>query len=780
MELLVLVTLVLVSITLAKVFSLSGRLHDIQSELQSLRHKPGSSAPEAETPPAPGESVPIETLAAATPPAPPPLPVMPKVVELEGPTPVQEAQAIPPPPPSPARQILRRIWEWILVGDEYRKEGVSVEYAVASTWLLRAGIVAIVACIGYFLVWSIERDLIGPMGRTGMAMLSGVAMLAGGYRLFGKKYHLLGQGFFGGGLATLYFSLYAAGPLYRLVPIPVSFLLMILVTATAGLLAVRVDSMLIAILGIIGGFSTPVLLRTDEPSFFVLYSYLLLLGAGILALSHFKPWRLLNYLGFLLTWALVMASLTRYRPAHFHEVIALLSLLFALHTSIVYWYQVARSQKFTVLEIVYLVANAGIFSLLGYGLIEDAHGRPWPALLTLALAAFYVAHVFVFLRLRRGDRTLLIALIALAGLFTTLTMPLALEKESLTMSWALLAFTFLWLSGRVGSPFLRSLAYVLYGWVAVKLAVIDLDRSFGGAPALALPDYLRAMSSRLWTFGTCIASLLGACLLERRRSPAAGEVKPTAPLSPARIAFFWATALVLFAYLQFEVSGLFGFYPAWRLPMLTVLWSAMGAFFLFRHLRSASRVDLIAAGVFLGIGAAKILALDLSSWNLRGDWVYGAHYGAVQVLSRLLDFGSVMLIAFLSWNLLRQQAGRRVPASIYGYGGLLLLFIYASLELNAFLFWKLPSFRAGGISVLWALFAVAFVGGGIWKNLSGLRYAGLLLFAVVVAKVFLADLAHTPVVYRVVAFLFVGIALLLGAFAYLKAAPQFHRQGDDA
>jgi len=41
-----------------------------------------------------------------------------------------------------------------------------MEYAVATTWLIRAGIIAIVTCIGYFLKWSIDRNLLGPEARV--------------------------------------------------------------------------------------------------------------------------------------------------------------------------------------------------------------------------------------------------------------------------------------------------------------------------------------------------------------------------------------------------------------------------------------------------------------------------------------------------------------------------------------------------------------------------------------------------------------------------------------
>jgi hypothetical protein len=72
--------------------------------------------------------------------------------------------------------------------------------------------------------------------------------------------------------------------------VPPTFALMTLVTATAFLLAVRLDAQVIAILGLLGGFLTPPLLSTGVDRPLGLFSYLALLDAGLIAVTLRKRW----------------------------------------------------------------------------------------------------------------------------------------------------------------------------------------------------------------------------------------------------------------------------------------------------------------------------------------------------------------------------------------------------------------------------------------------------------------------------------------------------------
>ena len=162
-----------------------------------------------------------------------------------------------------------------------------------------------------FLHYSIQQNLISPAIRVALGMVTGALLLAGGDRVR-LKAMMAGQAIMGAGVGTLYAALYAARTLYHLIPTSGAFAGMILLTATAGALAIRRNAYLLAVLGLIGGMATPFLLSTGEDHPWPFLAYVLLLDVGIAYVSRKREWPTLALFGFCASLLVFMAWCTRY------------------------------------------------------------------------------------------------------------------------------------------------------------------------------------------------------------------------------------------------------------------------------------------------------------------------------------------------------------------------------------------------------------------------------------------------------------------------------------
>ncbi len=157
------------------------------------------------------------------------------------------------------------------------------------------GIVMALAAV-LFLKYSIEQGLIPPIVRVAIGLLAGVGCLFASEKMRERDYSVTANALSGAGIVILYASVWAARTLYQLIASTPAYGLMILVTISCGLLSWRHRARDIALLGMIGGFLTPMLLTTGRDNPIGLFTYILLLDVGLLVLARTRRWPLLTAL----------------------------------------------------------------------------------------------------------------------------------------------------------------------------------------------------------------------------------------------------------------------------------------------------------------------------------------------------------------------------------------------------------------------------------------------------------------------------------------------------
>lgn len=289
---LVLVLLGLPIAALAIALRLWSRLTGVERRLEKLSDEMAALRPAGDA------RLPISASPVAAPPV-----AEPPSARFSSPPPSSQRRAQDPapepvPPPSPPEPAAARSRPFVQRLEEQLGSHLPV-------WI---GAIAL-ALAGAFLVkLSFDRGWLGPSVRIALGIAFGIGLLGSGEALR-RRSAQVAAGLSASGIAVLFVSFYASVNLYHLIPAPVGLLLLALTTAAAVGLSLR-HGLLMAVIGLIGGFLTPQLVSLGAPDPRVLFLYLLLLQAGLLWVARKRGWWQLTATAFLAGLAWVALWLT--------------------------------------------------------------------------------------------------------------------------------------------------------------------------------------------------------------------------------------------------------------------------------------------------------------------------------------------------------------------------------------------------------------------------------------------------------------------------------------
>ncbi len=199
-------------------------------------------------------------------------------MEVPPPLPTSAAKPLPPPvlrpPPFTARSSPALDWESII--------GVKL-FAWVGGLALFLGVV-------FFVKYAFENNWITPTMRVTAGAATGLALLIVSALPALRRFRVPAQSLGASGLLILYADTYAAQALYHLIPLVTATALMWMITGLALALALWLNTTSTAWLAVVGGFLTPIILRTGHENPMALFIYVAVLDCAVAAIATLKRW----------------------------------------------------------------------------------------------------------------------------------------------------------------------------------------------------------------------------------------------------------------------------------------------------------------------------------------------------------------------------------------------------------------------------------------------------------------------------------------------------------
>jgi len=634
---------------------------------------------------------------------------------------------------------------------------VGLEFLMGGRAAAFAGIAFLVAGIAFLVGYAIQHSWIGPGTRVVLGLLSGGVLVGLGHFVGQKneKYALFARVLTGGGSALFYFSVFSAYAFYHLIGA---------MTAGVGLfasalavfgLAMVYRSQSVGVLGVLGAFTTPLLIGGDMDAGIFPLVYVALVNVPVILLGVQRKWQVLYNLSFAFTVIHYLIWLDWVGDGELWSGLGF-AVLFFMQYAALGLLKLRCEQKVSgrTADMVRLVLASLLLLGAVYWLIDGAGKNQWIGGAFLVLALLHMAlSRFAYKVLTRFSSEIL-SFLAGGLVFAALALPAQLDGEWVSLGWAIEGAVLAWLAARVQSRVLQAGAFML-GLIGLMKGLFFDASLYQDTPLLFL--------NARFMVGTLSAAGLG---LQGRIAGRFPEEEATAQWQDA---LWWVGVLgvvaVFFADTFWTLGPESGF--SWLITSAMLLATGTAVVLLAPQKSSVTSLG----SVLLLAVPFKLLIIDaLLGFGIGGYRV--APFGNAIIWIQLLMVVGIIL-------LLIPRIAARDTALVLETPIFSLVLNMASLAAGIGVFsieiLRMPADWADmAVTILWAVCALALILFGMKRRFAAHRYFGLVLFGIATLKVLLVDSSELQGLERIGAFIGTGVLLLVLSFAYQKASAYFH------
>ena len=682
----------------------------------------------------------------------------------------------------------------------------NLEKYIGENLISKVGIAILVLGVGIGTKYAIDHQLISPIMRVILGYLLG-AGLAGTSLYLKGKFHNFSAALFSGAIAVFYLITLAAFLYFGLIPRWMAFLLLLIVTISAVGAALLFNRQVIAHLGLVGAYAIPFLLDDGSGRFETLFSYILVINAGILAVSVWRYWKSLHYSSFIVTWLIILSlwiessgSLTSPFPSGWF-----LLTFFILFYGMFILNKVLKELHFGMEDLLLLLANTAF--IIGFGLPLLGLGKmdSFQGLFVLIIAVIHLAIFFIIYRKQQIDQNLVNFIAGLAITCLTLAIPVELDGNWVTAFWTIEAAV-LFYAGRLKKlPLLEYLAYPV-----VILAFFSMIHDWFDLMVRIKLDEAGLVHIPLFniTFGTAIILVLSLGFMVRMNLKDSGETllkpairKASDILVPSMLVtiaylalFFEIRYFVDIQYLMSKISseegraisGTTGNPDILKLGFVAILVYSEMFFatlillnhFIFKKTAAAFSfvvINLFVIAVTLSFGLIILGELRESFLNTSDTRYY---HGGLLVAVRYLV---VLLCCFSLYSMMIGIRDIAIKMDFKVETEIVVATAVLILLANELINWlDLAGFENSyklGLSILCGSYSLGMIIFGIFMKKKHFRIFAMVLFGLTLIKLFVYDLTTLDTLSKTLIFILLGVLLLVMAYLYNKFAKRIFDDG---